>query len=290
MTRAAEAVGLSQSSVSAVLGQLRDHYSDPLFVRTAAGMAATPRAEQLVPLIRQALVLLEQSLLPKAEFNPADITRTFRLSMTDVGQMTLLPRLLARMLQLAPRATIEVSHLTHHTGRQLESGDADLAIGFTEHMGAGFYRQKLFDEGFACIAARNHPRIVDRISIAELREERHVKVLLSATAHAIVDKVLERRRIQRSFAAAVPGFLGLGQIVATSDLLAIVPLRLAAIFALEGRVKIVSTPVKLPLYAVNQYWHDRYHRDPGNVWLRGVAYEAATSLPLADVVPKRAVR
>ena len=94
VTRAADAVGLSQSSVSVVLGQLRDHYDDPLFVRTSGGMQATPRAEALVPVVRQAMQLLDQSLERPAEFKPAEITRRFRICMTDVGQMTLLPRLL----------------------------------------------------------------------------------------------------------------------------------------------------------------------------------------------------
>jgi DNA-binding transcriptional LysR family regulator len=284
VTRAADAVGLSQSSVSVVLAQLREHYGDPLFVRTSEGMEPTPRAEQLVPLVRQGLQLLEQSLVRAARFDPAAITRSFRICMTDVGQMTLLPRLLARVLQLAPKARIEVGNISHDTGRQLEAGEADLAMGFTEDMGAGFYRQKLFDEEFACIAARHHPRIVDRMTLAQLQQESHVRVLLSATAHSIVDKTLERRRIHRVFAATVPSFLGLGHVVASSELVAIVPLRLAAIFAAESRVKIVALPVKLPSYAVNQYWHDRYHRDAGNAWLRSVASDIAARLPLAEAV------
>jgi DNA-binding transcriptional LysR family regulator len=278
VTRAADAVGLSQSSVSVVLSQLREHYGDPLFVRTSDGMKPTPRAEQLVPPVRQALQMLEQSLVPTAEFVPKDVARTFRISMTDVGQKTLLPRVLARVLQLSPNSGIEVANISHDTGRQLASGEVDLAMGFVEHLQAGFYRQKLFDEGFACIAARHHPRIVDRITLAQLQQERHVKVLVSATAHKIVDRTLERLRVRRSFAATVPSFLALGQMVASTELLAIVPLRLAAIFAAEGRIKIVAPPV-------NQFWHDRYHRDPANVWLRSVAYEIATSLSLADVAP-----
>lgn len=290
VTRAAETVGLSQSSVSVVLGQLREHYGDPLFVRTSAGMNPTPRAEQLAPQVRQALQLLEQSLEPEPAFNPASIKRTFRICMTDVGQLTLLPPLLARVLELAPNARVELAYLSHDTPRQLESGEADLAMGFTEHIQAGFFRQKLFDEGFACIAARDHPRIADRITLAQLQQEQHVQVLLSATAHSIVDKVLERRRVRRSFAARVPGFLGLDHVVASSQLVAIVPLRLAAIYAAERRVKIVALPLALPSYTVNQYWHDRYHRDPGNAWLRSVAYEIATALPLPGVAPKRVRR
>ena len=42
----------------------------------------------------------------------------------------------------------------------------------------------------------------------------------------------------------------------------------------------VSLPVRFPSYAVTQYWHDRYHRDPGNAWLRSQVYETAVNLPL----------
>lgn len=280
VTRTAEAVGLSQSSVSVVLSQLREHYGDPLFVRTSGGMQATPRAEALAPVIRQALQLLEQSLAPSADFDPSRITRSYRICMTDVGQMTLLPRLLSRVQKIAPQARIEVGNLTHNTPQQLESGEVDLAMGFTVGIRSGFYQQKLFDEGFVCIASRSHPRTGQRMTLAQLEQERHVKILLSATAHSIIDKFLERRGVQRTFALEVPTFLGLGQLVASSDLLAIVPLRLGNIFAAESGVQIVSLPVRFPSYAVNQYWHDRYHRDPGNLWLRSVVYETANALPL----------
>lgn len=280
VTRAADAVGLSQSSVSVVLGQLRDHYDDPLFVRTSGGMQATPRAEALVPVVRQAMQLLDQSLERPAEFKPAEITRRFRICMTDVGQMTLLPRLLPRIQQAAPKVSIEVGNLTHDTARQLEAGEADLAMGFTADIGAGHYQQKLFDEGFACIVSRDHPRVGDRMTLAQFQRERHIRVMLSATAHSIVDRLLERKGLRRNFGVNVPSFLGLSQVVASSDLVAIVPLRLGEIFAAQGRIKIVSLPFRFPSYQVNQYWHDRYHRDPGNVWLRTLVYETAIRLPL----------
>lgn len=283
VTRAADAVGLSQSSVSVALGQLRRHYGDPLFVRTLGGMQTTPRAQVLAPTVRQALQLLERSLDPTPGVEPARMSRSFRLCMTDVGQMTLLPRLLARVQQIAPRVRIVVGTLSHDTPRQLETGEADLAMGFTVGMGAGFYQQKLFYESFVCIASRTHPRAGRRnLTLAQLEQERHVKILLSATAHSIVDKFLEHRGVKRTFALEVPSFLGLGQLVASSELMAIVPLRLGSIFAAQNGVQIISLPLRFPEYAVNQYWHDRYHRDPGNMWLRSVVYDTANDVAATD--------
>jgi len=61
-------------------------------------------------------------------------------------------------------------------------------------------------------------------------------------------------------------------IVAKTDLLVTVPQRLAEIL-LENDIRVFPSPVKLPSYQVKQHWHERYHSDPGNIWLRGVMWQ-----------------
>jgi len=68
----------------------------------------------------------------------------------------------------------------------------------------------------------------------------------------------------------VPSFLGLGRIVATTELLTTVPQRLADVVASNEAVKIYPTPITLPSYDVKLHWHSRYHADPGNAWIRKV--------------------
>jgi hypothetical protein len=41
---------------------------------------------------------------------------------------------------------------------------------------------------------------------------------------------------------------------------------LAEDFGLE----IITPPVKLPKIEISQYWHERFHREPGNQWIRSV--------------------
>ena len=243
-------------------------------------MQATPRAEQLVPVIRQALHLLDESLTQATDFDPAAMQRRFRISMTDVGQMTLLPSLLLRIQERAPNVSVEVSNLTFDTAWQLESGEVDLAMGFTTDIKAGFYQQKLFDDGFACIVSQSHPRALETMPLAQLQNEKHVKVLVSATAHTVIDRFLDSKGIRREFVVTVPTFLGLSQMIASSELVAIVPLRLAAILVQQSGVKAVSISTRFPTYAVKQYWHDRYHRDVANSWLRSLVYETANPVAL----------
>ena len=55
VSRAADALELGQPAVSIALGKLREHFSDPLFVRTSGVMEPTPLAEELLQPIRKAL-------------------------------------------------------------------------------------------------------------------------------------------------------------------------------------------------------------------------------------------
>src|SRR4051794_31023773 len=83
LTEAAARVGLSQSAMSHALGRLRQLIGDPLFVRTAKGLAPTPRAQQLAAPIREALALIEQAVRRPAPFAPQTARRSFSLATSD---------------------------------------------------------------------------------------------------------------------------------------------------------------------------------------------------------------
>jgi len=58
-----------------------------------------------------------------------------------------------------------------------------------------------------------------------------------------------------------------------------VPSRLARTLAHGERIKILGLPFPSPTYEVRQYWHERYHHDRGNGWLRKLMFESFTNLP-----------
>ena len=269
VSQASATIGLSQPSVSIRLGQLRRRFKDALFVRTSAGMQPTPKGEALIPAIRQALVLFDGTA-DQAVFDPRTSDRTFRICMTDAGQFITLPALLDRLRSLAPKLRVEVLNLTAEASRLLESGDADLATGFTFDIQAGFYQQALVEDHFVCIVSKRHPRIGSRLSRKQFETEAQIDVITRGTGHWLLYKGLEDATVTRRVAVRVPSFLGLARIVAHSDLLALVPARMGAILAKQGELRTLNPPIKLPSYVVKQYWHERYHRDPANKWLRSV--------------------
>ncbi|RZA27520.1 MAG: LysR family transcriptional regulator, partial [Lysobacteraceae bacterium] len=129
-------------------------------------------------------------------------------------------------------------------------------------------QQVLFDQHFVCLVAAAHPRVGEHLGLDALREEAHVRVLTSGTGHAIVDKVLAQEGITRRIALKLPSFLGVARIVAQTELLAIVPFRYAAEVAASEAVRALPVPVELPRFQVKQHWHERYHADVSNRWLR----------------------
>lgn len=267
----AEALGLSQPSVSIRLGKLREHFNDPLFVRTSLGMEPTPRAAALAPAIQAALALFNGTEGVEPDFDPANSNRIFRICMTNTGQMVVLARLLNRLAEVAPHVRIEVKDLDPDTPRRLESGEADLAMGFTLSMQAGFHQQKLFTEHYVCLARAGHPRIRRKLTRTQFLEESHVSVITTGTAHWMLDKAIEDAGISRKIALWVPSFLGLEEVIAKTDLVALAPIHLAKLISAHGAVQYFDVPIELPSYLVRQYWHDRYHKDAGCRWLRATA-------------------
>lgn len=270
VSRAGENLGLAQSSISIALARLRRHLGDPLFVRTSDGMQATPHAESLVGPVRQALELLRGITTHQAAFDPAKTQRTFRICMTDITHLVLLPALVNRLRDVAAGINVEITHISGHTPKMLESGDADLAVGFMPQLEAGFYQQKLFDQKFSCVVRREHPRIHTRLTQAMFKRENHVLVTASGTGQNLVEDALERLGVRRNVALRLPNYLGIGGLVESTDLMVTVPQRVAETLLRIADVKLLNPPFELPVFAIKQHWHDRYHHDSANKWLRSV--------------------
>ena len=276
VSRAALSLDMEQASASIALNKLRRHFDDRLFIRTSQGMAPTPRAQAIYPELSQALQHIETARGKPGAFTPADARREFRICMTDISEIILLPRLINHLQRNAPGLVVQADKITPDSRRQLESGDADLAIGFTPDLEAGFFQQALFAQDFVCLAAASHPRVQAKLSRRGFSAEGHILVSTLGTGHAIVDKVLARQKIERRVVLRVPSFLGVARIVAQTEFLVIVPRLLGNALARQEPVQVLEPPVPLPAYKVKQHWHERFNADAGNLWLRRTLAELFT--------------
>ncbi|MDM0065347.1 MULTISPECIES: LysR family transcriptional regulator [Variovorax] len=269
VTKAAERLGLTQGAASTALNRLRGFYGDPLFTRTSRGMLATPRADELQPVLRQIRESLEGTLTGTNGFDPSTSRRAFRICMTDLGETSLLPALLNTLQSSAPGVRIDAERIGSESRRRLEEGLVDLAVGYMPQLDAGFYQQSLVEQDFRCIAAASHPRLRRRLTDQMYSAERHIEVLTEGTGHTgVIQNAIRAEGIVRQVALQVPSFLAVAQIVSETDLLAMVPTHYALVTQRRESIKVYRLPFPSPRYVIKQHWHSRFHRDPANIWLR----------------------
>jgi len=274
VTVAGERIGLSQPAMSNALSRLRQLFDDPLFVRTPRGMRPTPFAQQLAQPVREALRLIQTALQQHAGFEPRSSGNTFRLFMSDIGEMVFLPGLLERIKHDAPGIRIEVVRIpVKDVHAALEAGEIDLAVGFLPGLTKGMREQALFREHYVCMLRADHPAIGAKISAKQFRQAAHVLVSYAGTGHQVIEDTFVAQGLGARVAARVPHFLVVPMILARTDLIVTVPSRVAAVFAQMGKFKVLKLPLALPGFEVSLHWHERFHRDPANRWLRQVMTE-----------------
>src|ERR1700761_5233265 len=105
-TRAAEQLHLTQPAVSNALKRLRDRFDDVLFIKSAAGMEPTPRADAIAQYVDEALASIRLAVQAGQAFDPAVTARTFRLYLSDIGQSVFIPPLAARLRDAAPNVRV----------------------------------------------------------------------------------------------------------------------------------------------------------------------------------------
>jgi DNA-binding transcriptional LysR family regulator len=96
-------------------------------------------------------------------------------------------------------------------------------------------------------------------------EATHAVAEETGTGHYVVEQQLERLGLRRRIGLRLPHFVALPKIVASSDLVATVPEHLAAAFLTTASR---FWPIHFAELAIKQFWHERYHDDPANRWLR----------------------
>ncbi|MGI5472766.1 LysR substrate-binding domain-containing protein [Streptomyces sp. CA-132043] len=277
VTRTAEALFITQPSASHALRRLRRHFGDELFVRSAEGLRPTEAAERMYPRLRQALEVITETVADAGGFDPATSQRTFRLSATDLGELILLPAVLAELETRAPHCRIEVTPLdSAGAAEELRQGRADAVICTPRIDAPDIRRDPLFQERYVGLCATDHPRIGDRPGLGEYLAERHIAVA-AAAGHVDADQVLARLGHPRDIVARVPHFAVLPELVARTGYVAVVPSRAVRAFTRAAPVRTFTLPFDIPPVEVALHTYRRTLPAPAVEWLRATVTGLLTS-------------
>jgi DNA-binding transcriptional LysR family regulator len=282
VTRAAERLGMTQPALSNALNRLRDMLRDPLFIRERYGMKPTQMAEELAPVIRNALANLDDVILGQQDFDPARATRLFTIAPNSYVEFVLMPVIVARLREHALGIKLRLTPFGNdliETGAM--SGATEMVLGRIIDPPDNMVVQHLMDDGLACVVRSDHPEIGESISKEQYERLKHVNVLPPGRMRAGLFQALQQQGLKRDVAVSVTHFLAVPEMVAVTDYCATLPRLICRRLARDTRLKILPAPLDLGTFPVELAWHVRYRNDPAHRWLRSLIGEVAKEISTA---------
>lgn len=272
VTRAAQRLSLTQPAVSAMLTRLRDYFGDPLFVRAQRGMVPTARALALSGPVKQVLNDISVLLTPDA-FDPLQAQMTYTIAATDYALKAVIVPLMSALKKQAPGVRVAVLAVDpDKLQRQLEQGDVDLALVTPQSTPDDLHGRALYQEQYVCMMRADHPAAGAPISLDTFCALEHILVSTRGSFHGVTDEALATLGRTRRVGMSVNSFLVLPEILQLTDMIAMVPRRLAC---RQDNLVIMAPPLEVPGFTKSMAWHERAHRDPAHQWIRNLCVEVS---------------
>ena len=278
VTRAGQRLGLSQPAMSHALTRLRHMLKDELFIRSPTGMTPTPRADQLATPIRIALDGLQQSLEP-VQFDPAKTTMTFRIAVDNYAAIVLVAPIAAHVARFAPGVRLDFRPSgTLDVLEQLDRSELHLAMGPSAPRGERFSRRRLLQDQFVVVHRKGHPAAKAReFSPEQLAALPQLEISSAQFGPDFAESGLGKSKPGLRPAMRAP-FLSASGILATSDLVSVLPLNVAKNMTRSHHLvyrQLSRSP--RPIEAA-MMWLRRLDNQPAHAWLRDVIARVTSDL------------
>ena len=233
----------------------------------------TTRAEELAAPVKRILADIDVLLQP-VSFDPITANLTFTLAATDYALRAVVVPFIAALKVQAPSIRVRVVPVEpDRLVAQLEQGKIDLAL-LTPHTTPDeLHSRALYDERYVCMMRADHPDAGKPLTPDRFCALEHLLVSYEGEGfHGVTDDALAKMGRKRHVGLSVSSFLVLPDVLAISDMIAVVPERMA-----ENRtgIFVCDTPVAVQGFTKSMAWHGRTHRNPAQVWLRRVLLETS---------------
>ena len=285
VSRAAQDLGLSQSAVSHALARLRDHFDDPMFVRTSKGIAPTEFArgiqDEVMDLVQKTELLINR----QKKFDPREARGRITLATTDYFEAVVMPKLQPILAQEAPHLQISLRPTVGDLPkRDLEEGKVDCAIaGFYEDLPEGFYKTRLFSDSFSSATRKGHPKIKSKLTTEEFYSATHALITLQGDFRdqlpekAVNAKAAKAKKL-REIVYGSYSFTGLAWTLQNSDMILTAPTLLLKQYERFFPINVWPCPVPLEKLEVQMIWHAQTHADPLRSWFREICKKVSSQV------------
>jgi DNA-binding transcriptional LysR family regulator len=274
VTRAAQRMNVTQSTMSGILRRLRDQFDDELLVRNGRRYELSPLAQSLVISVRQTLLQIESTVSAKPLFDPRRDRRRFRIMASDYGTMVYLSAVFRRIAKLAPHLSYDIVPINSPL-ENVRSGTVDMCITGNPYTQMEVKSDQLlrldtlFSEIYCCIVDDEHP-LRGTISLRQLFDYPHVVAQFSGVTMATSELLAGMGGKGANPIINVSSFYVIPALVRGTNSIGILPSRVMDVAAERQQLRKLDAAFELPSFTEHLIWHSRFAYDPAFCWLRSV--------------------
>jgi DNA-binding transcriptional LysR family regulator len=284
VSSASKELGVTASAVSHALGRLRRKLDDPLFHPGVHGMEPTSRALELGAELSASLSRI-LDIMERRPFDAAQSRRVFNIAACEYAAAIIAPPMIRSVTDAAPGISLRIYPLDYSEVVQgLDEGRLSFALGWFTDLPERLQRATVLKEREAFLVRSGHPLLRGDVTSDRLLGFPHLVALFSRSderaAWSGSDRPLENGRVwierllaqasscgRRHVAVKVAQFAAVPALLASSDMVATLPRRMA-IEAARGGHLVMLEPASPPLEIdIQMVWHERAARDAGSQWL-----------------------
>lgn len=268
VTRAGDRLQVGQSAMSSALSRLRVQYKDELLVRIGRDYELTPLARLLLPQVQLTLPMIERALGSEPPFDALSSYRRFSIMLSDYAALEM-HEMFARVLEEGPGIGIDMLPLPQHptsSDRELLKNDFIAAV---PGIGIEGNSVTLFTDTYVCIVDQHNDALVDGTLSWDAFRALPQAVTSFGQAHLTpADRRLREMGFARDPQLVTASFLPLPGAISGTQLVGVVPRRLAdRLGPVTGTVS-VEPPFGQIEIIETLWWHPSYNFDPAHKWFR----------------------
>ncbi|MGO2496400.1 MAG: LysR family transcriptional regulator [Vibrio litoralis] len=281
VSNTANALNMSQSSVSRALQKMRIFFDDELLVRKKYGYELTSKALSIKHDINSVITSVE-TLAHKQSFEPKTVRSIVKIYGLLPQINTLMPKVISRIRHEAPNLVVSLDSVPKRHFDELVSGDVHFVLSSHQPPSSeqNLYRMVVAKRTFRLLMNRNHPMAQEDLTPEKLAKCDFGQISLQGEKklsfeHKFEELGLASRTKRLSAPIQISNFSSASSIAAETDIIFHLPTPFAESACQDPRLitREVPKPLQISFQEVYLYWHKRFNDDPMCEWVRSLFKE-----------------
>lgn len=272
VTRSAERLCTTPSTVSKTLNQLRELLGDQLLFRQGNQLLLTQFAERLAPTLHRLLSEMN-GLTRQNAFNPGEWQGTLRLGLRESVMSWPVGPILGQLMREVPGMVPEVWHKDELGLTALTTGKLDFVILPHDQSQPlprqpGVVWEPLREEQLVCLLRKDHPALAQPWDLDAYLSWRHLAIRDSELANPFFEQSLAQQRVRRQIGATLPDFASAAALLPHCDLILTAIKGWATVMANQGELTQRAVPFDYGKVSHSLVWYGPAGEGSAHHWFR----------------------